>query len=64
MQQVASVGREGEAALAVAKLHGLDEPLIVEVVERIARNVQVVFDTTGNPFSPVSIASAGKPIAA
>jgi len=63
-QKVAPVGRESQPTLAVAQLHGLDEPLIVEVVERIARNVQVVFDTTGNPFSPVSIASAGKPIAA
>jgi len=43
MQQVSSVGRKGEAALAVAKLHGLDEPLIVEVVEGVARKVQVVF---------------------
>jgi hypothetical protein len=43
MQQVASVDCEGEAALAVAKLHGRDEPLIVEVVEGIARKIQVMF---------------------
>ena len=32
-----------DALFAVAKLHGLNEPLIVEVVERVARKIQVVF---------------------
>jgi hypothetical protein len=42
MQQVAP-RRKDEAALAVAKLHGLNESLIVQVVEGIARKIQVVF---------------------
>jgi hypothetical protein len=43
MQQVAPVSRQRQAALAVARIHGLNEPLIVQVVEGIARKIQVVF---------------------
>jgi hypothetical protein len=43
LEQVTSVGCKGEAALALAKLHGLDEPLILKVLKSIARKVQIVF---------------------
>jgi hypothetical protein len=43
MEQVASPARKRQPALAVAKVNGLNEPLIVQVVEGIARNIQVVF---------------------
>jgi len=43
VEQVTSFHREGQPALAVAKLHGLDESLVVEVVERFARKIRVAF---------------------
>jgi hypothetical protein len=43
LEQVTPFCRKSQPAFAVAKLHGLNEPLIVEVVERVTRKIQVVF---------------------
>src|SRR5262245_17782624 len=43
LEQVTAFRRKGQPAFTVAKLDGLHEPLIVEVVECVARKIQVVF---------------------
>jgi hypothetical protein len=43
LEQVTPFRRKSQPAFAVAKLQGLDEPLIVEVVESVTPKIQVVF---------------------
>jgi len=43
IEQVSSVSRQGRSALAVAKVHRLDETLIVEVSDGVTWNIEVTF---------------------
>jgi hypothetical protein len=43
IEQISPVGREGQSALAVAQVNQVDEPLIVEVLKGVVRNVEIVF---------------------
>jgi hypothetical protein len=42
IEQVSSLCREGQPALAVAQVHGLDEPLIVKVLKGVVRDIEVM----------------------
>lgn len=43
IEQVSSLGRERQSTLAVAQIDRLDEPLIVKVVQGVARKIEIVF---------------------